>query len=152
MRRLALLPLLALSACLGSGGDNITETYNDIAPNQTVRIAGIPQPVTLGGNMDTGRRSVAGGTVPRHEITITLNGQQAVRQVVNTYDNTVIEGNWNGRPVSADCRFSNDFDNNYRSSRRFTCGVSVSQQQVGTLVFTAYGRGRRPQQTAAVTN
>ncbi len=149
MRPIALLPLLALTACLGQGGDNITETRVDRAQTQNVRVAGIPQPVQLGGFMDTGRRMVVGGTVPRHEVVITLNGQEAIRQVVNTYRDTDISGNWQGRPVTANCRYSNDFDSNYRSSRQFACAVAVAQQQAGTLTFTAYGRGRRPEQTAA---
>ena len=149
MRFIALLPLLALTAC-GAGGSNITEVIVDRAPTQTVRVAGVPQPVQLGGFMDTGRRTVFAGTVPRHEIVITLNGQEAIRQVVNTYRDTDVSGNWQGRPVTANCRYSNDFDSNHRASRQFACTVAVAQQQAGTLTFSAYGRGRRPQQTAAL--
>ena len=144
MRRLALLPLLFLGGCLGSGGSNITETGVEVAPTQTVRIAGVGQPVQLAGEMDIGRRHVPGGTVPRHEITITLNGQQAIRQVVQTYQSTTISGSWNGQPVTADCQYDIAHDENWRASRRYSCAVSVGRQSVGTLVFQAYGRGRRP--------
>jgi len=143
MRFLALLPVLALAAC-GVGGDNITEVITETPPTQTVRIAGVPQPVLLGGKMETGRRFAGLGTVPRHEIFITLNGQPAVQQVVNTYRDTDIAGTWNGMPVTSNCRYDNDHDSNYRSSRRFTCAVAVNQQPAGTLIFTAYGVGRRP--------
>lgn len=144
MRPLALLPLLLLGGCLGVGGSNITEVGTEVVPAQTVRVAGIPQPVQLAGQMDIGRRTVPGGTVPRHEITITLNGQPALREVVQTYQSSVISGNWNGRPVTSDCRYDIEHDANWRASRRYTCAVSINQQLAGTLVFHAYGRGRRP--------
>lgn len=144
MRRLALLPLLLLGGCLGQGNTNITETGIESAQPQTVRIAGVPQPVQLTGEMDIGRRRVMGGTVPRHEIAIAINGQEAIRQVVQTYQSTQIAGSWNGMPVTSDCRYDVAHDQDWRASRRFTCTVSVNQQVAGTLVFTAYGRGRRP--------
>lgn len=145
MRPIALLPVLALAGCLGVGGNNITEVGNDVAPTQTVRVAGVSQPVQLGGTMETGRRTVVGGTMPRHEVAITLNGQQAIREVVNTYSDTNISGSWNGMPVAAACRHTETA----KASRRFDCAVTVRDQNVGTVTFNAYARGARPQQTAA---
>lgn len=141
MRLLALLPALALTAC-GMGGSNITEVYTDTPPAQSVRVGGVPQPVTLAGRMESGRRFVGLGTVPKHDITITLDGQQAAAGTMETYRGGPVSGTWRNMPVSANCVFE-ELGN--RASRRFNCPVTVNQQPVGTLSFSAYGQGLRPQ-------
>ncbi len=137
MRIPSLFCVLALAGC-GVGTSNITENGTFNPPEQTVRIAGIPQPVRLGGSMETSRRSVGLGTAPNHNITITLNGENAAQSVVETYEGGTFTGRWRGMAVTAACR-ANELA---KATRRFDCAVAVNDQLVGTLGFHAWARGR----------
>lgn len=123
MRRmpfLSLLPVLALSAC-GVGGSNITEVGVDTAEERTVTIQG--QPVRLGGRMSTTRQSAGLGTIPRHDITVTLNGQTAATGTVDYRSGGTLAGTWRTSAVAAACPVTETVN---RASRRFDCAVVVS--------------------------
>ena len=136
MRIPSLLCVLALAGC-GVGTSNITQNSTFSPPEQSVRIAGIPQPVRLGGSMETSRRSVGLGTAPNHNISITLNGESAAQSVVETYQGGVVAGRWRGMAVNAICTAFELA----KATRRFDCAVAVNEQVVGTLGFHAWARG-----------
>ncbi len=140
MRLTALLPLIALTGC---GVGVITAPGTSRAPEQVVRVSGVPQPVRLGGEVETTRQFVGLGTVPRHDLSLRVNGVQAIRGTLDTYGTTNLAGRAGELATAATC-VSRELA---KADRQFDCAVQVNGQSTTTLSFRASPSG--PQQVVA---